>query len=1189
MGTPDEIAQLRSDLVALMAQARELAGRIDALEAARVEEALPQEVTTEAVAEPVLVAKQEAPPEPQPDLPPLRDKGPEWVAAPPPLPPTATRRPSFIEAASPKPPQPKPAPAPAAPGWTLGDALKKAYRALGPKEEMTWEMALGTYWLPRVAVLLLAVGVVWALTLAVQRWGQEWMPYLRIGTGYAIAAGLFFGGRFIEHRKRAGAEQSFTDYARVMMAGGMALFYFVTFATHYVPYTRVFDQPYVTLALLTAIITAWGVVAEWRRSETLAFTVTLLGHFTVGLSTLTLPDPPGAAVAGLLLLNLGAGYFFARHGWQAVGLAGVLGGYTNYTLWLANSTPSESLWALAGGMAVLAAYWTIFAVAEYIASGRDDVQPSYRVRSAYLGINSGSLVLLGVGLIEGFDAAQPYRFAFLFTAAAVFLAFGLLYRRTRPGDILYGTYLTKASAVFALGLADYFEGSALTLSLAVEAVVLLYSAKRSGLVAPRALAMLVFTVAAGQGIAHGLEAPRVPYFTPLNLTALASPIAALLALMYFQIFHERTTWPVLTTVSPKISHKALHRLSLAAPPEHRDAKGNPVALPNPFPMNTLFAVSASLFLLCAILALVNPYQYMAATSLGALFFVVIALCTRTLGAMKAATLLATFAVVWWQLELSGLTEQTWISPGLLDASVVAGIGLLIISEALRIGKTWNAGPKWLFDSSRFVWAVLGSLMLSWMLPEYREVRHAEPIFLFTLACGFSLYAALLSSSSIGLASFVPFLLGILYFILPPSFEVALLSILGALLAAGICAVMVESKWWGERLGLRYHQGLAGPYVLYGGLALMVAKAAMEYWPPMRGSDTYAPVALGACAVVLSLPLHARALTVVATGYFGFACLWWLLISKSSWDGIFVRECWVAAIAAVVGGRFLSLRGAFPYRIPESLLLVCAFAIMTYYLNYISPRDWSHARELMLAVCFLIYGAALRLHVAGIISLLTGILVTTLLLPDAYAGLSVDGRVAGLCAAVLYWFLVERMYSIAHQRKLLGDNLLHIPIHAPLIAIPVILLLITLERVPVLSSFYLTIAWTLAAVGVMGVALLTRERYYRYAALCMFTLALGRVMLVDTRQLDGMYRILAVLFLGVVLLAVGYGYIKARERSTPKPPRGRIEFAPGNANLPIGANALRAASSLLPVPVPAFRLASPRPAVRRASPPTHPAR
>jgi uncharacterized membrane protein len=101
--------------------------------------------------------------------------------------------------------------------------------------------------------------------------------------------------------------------------------------------------------------------------------------------------------------------------------------------------------------------------------------------------------------------------------------------------------------------------------------------------------------------------------------------------------------------------------------------------------------------------------------------------------------------------------------------------------------------------------------------------------------------------------------------------------------------------------------------------------------------------------------------------------------------------------------------------------------------------------------------------------------------------------------------------------------------------PVILLLITLERVPVLSSFYLTIAWTLAAVGVMGVALLTRERYYRYAALCMFTLALGRVMLVDTRQLDGMYRILAVLFLGVVLLAVGYGYIKARERSTPKPP------------------------------------------------------
>jgi hypothetical protein len=1144
MGTPDEIAQLRSDLVALMAQARVLAGRIDALEAARVEEALPQEVATEAVPDPVVVAKKEVPPEPQPDLPPLRDKGPEWVAAPPPLPPTATRRPSFIEAASPKPAQPKPAPAPAAPGWTLGDALKKAYRALGPKEEMTWEMALGTYWLPRVAVLLLAVGVVWALTLAVQRWGQEWMPYLRIGTGYAIAAGLFFGGRFIEHRKRAGAEQSFTDYARVMMAGGMALFYFVTFATYYVPYTRVFDQPYVTLALLTAIITAWGVVAEWRRSETLAFTVTLLGHFTVGLSTLTLPDPPGAAVAGLLLLNLGAGYFFARHGWQAVGLAGVLGGYTNYTLWLANSTPSESLWALAGGMAVLAAYWTIFAVAEYIASGRDDVQPSYRVRSAYLGINSGSLVLLGVGLIQNFDAAQPYRYAFLFTAAAVFLAFGLLYRRTRPGDILYGTYLTKASAVFALGLADYFEGSALTLSLAVEAVVLLYSAKRSGLVAPRALAMVVFVVAAGQGIAHGLEAPRVPDFAPLKLTALASPIAALLALMYFQILHERTTWPVLSNISPKFMHEILYRLSLASPPEHRDAKGNPVAPPNPFPMNTLFAVSASLFLICAIPALVNAYQHMAAASLAGLFFVVIALCTRTLGSMKAATLLAAFAVVWWQIEMFSLMKQPWTRPGLLDAAVVAGIGLLIISEALRVGKTWNAGPKWLSDSSRFVWAVLGSFILSWMLVQYPESRDTKLIILFTLACGFSLYAAMLSSPSIGLASFIPFLLGIIRFANQHVHDASLFSNIGPIIAAGFCALMVESKWWGKRPGLRFHQReevnanalYVGPYVLYVGVAFMIGKWLMEGL--QTNAELYALLGAGAMASLLALTLHARALTIVATGYFAFACLWNLPHDEFSFDSNWRPEVWLSALATIAGGRFLTLRAAFRYRVPESLLLVLAYWMLSSNLLSVLPKDWGYARELMLAVCFLIYGAALRLHVAGILSLLTGIIVTTRLLSESYGDLSVDGRVAGLSAAVLYWFLVERIYSIAHQRKLLGDNLLHIPIHAPLIAIPVILLLITLERVPVLSSFYLTIAWTLAAVGVMGVALLTRERYYRYAALCMFTLALGRVMLVDTRQLDGMYRILAVLFLGVVLLAVGYGYIKARERGaarTPTPP------------------------------------------------------
>jgi hypothetical protein len=1162
MGTPDEIAQLRSDLVALMAQARVLAGRIDALEAARVEDALPQEVATEAVPDPVLVAKQEVPPELQPDLPPLRDKGPEWVAAPPPLPPIATRRPSFIEAASPKPAQPKPAPAPSAPGWTLGDALKKAYRALGPKEEMTWEMALGTYWLPRVAVLLLAVGVVWALTLAVQRWGQEWMPYLRIGTGYGIAAALFFGGRFIEHRKRTGAEQSFTDYARVMMAGGMALFYFVTFATYYVPYTRVFDQPYVTLALLTAIITAWGVVAEWRRSETLAFTVTLLGHFTVGLSTLTLPDPPGAAVAGLLLLNLGAGYFFARHGWQAVGLAGVLGGYTNYTLWLGYSTPSESLWALAGGMAVLAAYWTIFAVAEYIASGRDDVQPSYRVRSAYLGINSGSLVLLGVGLIQNFDAAQPYRFAFLFTCAAVFLAFGLLYRRTRPVDILYGTYLTKASAVFALGLADYFEGSALTLSLAVEAVVLLYSAKRSGLVAPRALAMVAIFVALGQGILSAvMNLPAFPirnhlgYDDPRLLGNLVSIFGAGLGFFYFCFLFERTRWSAIPS-STLENLKALYEESrlngLVVWPERTQPKQASLDEGAIYiePENSRYiartiAKTGSLYIGLNMIWLFDIPELTVALALFALAQLVASL-PLSLGALATASNVSGIVLLplWYIIINRSHTDaiDRYTDQEYYLASLLTAICLYAMSELLRIYRERFISfapehlqrPTWNTISARWAgWSTAGLVLAIWAQSDYD--RFALPA-VMAIAATLSLYALFTGASQIGKASFFAFFPGALMAIRSMQINNDIAIALPIIAMAWVPPLMAETRWFAGRQGVLHHQTGNFPIYLHLGTAIVTASWICNYW--QGAPQIYALTVASVAAAALTTFLHPRALTITSACYVAFAALLWAientLDTQRLPSEIDVWSGGAVAITAIVLGRFFTLRKTTEDAVPE-VLQILSWAMCCMVAFSMAPPEWMLSRELAVAIAFGIYAAFFRSIVSGALSCLSATTATALSVIAAYDSLGVAPRVAALGLAVLYWFALERAFLLAVGRDPITEKLRDLPIRHALVAMPVILLLITLERVPVLSSVYLTIAWTLAAVGVMGVALLTRERYYRYAALCMFTLALGRVMLVDTRQLDGMYRILAVLFLGVVLLAVGYGYIKARERSTPKPP------------------------------------------------------
>ena len=200
---------------------------------------------------------------------------------PPPLPPMKTVASPTAEAAPLF--RPDPAPVPAAKPTSGPGPLQQLWRRIGPPEELTWEMALGTWWLPRIGITVLAVAVVWLLSLALGEIPSEWLPAVRLGLGAGVCVALLAVGKFLEKRAET--------YARVLIAGGIALSYLVTFATHYLPFTRIFDSPVPTLVLLAAIVAFWTAVAQWRQSWLLGLGVTLLGHFTVGLSTLTLPEP----------------------------------------------------------------------------------------------------------------------------------------------------------------------------------------------------------------------------------------------------------------------------------------------------------------------------------------------------------------------------------------------------------------------------------------------------------------------------------------------------------------------------------------------------------------------------------------------------------------------------------------------------------------------------------------------------------------------------------------------------------------------------------------------------------------------------------------------------------------------------------------------------------------------------------
>lgn len=74
-----------------------------------------------------------------------------------------------------------------------------------------------------------------------------------------------------------------------------------------------------------------------------------------------------------------------------------------------------------------------------------------------------------------------------------------------------------------------------------------------------------------------------------------------------------------------------------------------------------------------------------------------------------------------------------------------------------------------------------------------------------------------------------------------------------------------------------------------------------------------------------------------------------------------------------------------------------------------------------------------------------------------------------------------------------------------------------------DGFLLTVAWSLFGLLVLAAGLLLREKIYRWMALGVLTLTVGRLFFFDVWQFDTIYRILSFLVLGGVLLALGFLY------------------------------------------------------------------
>ena len=331
--------------------------------------------------------------------------------------------------------------------------------------EGSFELRFGRIWLVRLGVALLVTGLVLLGNFAYKNWIRD------LPAGVRLAA-LYFGSFLISGTGVwLGARETMRRFGDVLLAGGLAFFYWCTFAAHHVPRLQVVESP-VTAGLLLLGAAGAIVGVSLRRDSRITATMGLL---LASYSTILQPLGWLSAVSNVILAIAGTA-FMRRPGWALPGVASMAGTYLAF-LW----------WQIAGGhggrpdnpaaLWFLPPVWAVFALPGVIGVSRHFEGLSDRARSIFASANNGAFFLLFSavwveqrGTVEGYWVVPA-------VFGAVLLALGAA---GRSRDAAGGSHLAQGLGALTLAMALKLDGYHLALGLGVQTLALSFAFRRFG-------------------------------------------------------------------------------------------------------------------------------------------------------------------------------------------------------------------------------------------------------------------------------------------------------------------------------------------------------------------------------------------------------------------------------------------------------------------------------------------------------------------------------------------------------------------------------------------------------------------------------------------------------------------------------------------------------------------------------------
>jgi len=346
----------------------------------------------------------------------------------------------------------------------------------------TTESDIGKYWLSRIGIFTLLLGVVFLVTYTSQflgAWGK-------LAIGGLLGCALAGTGNFLSRK------ESYHKWAMSAIGGGWAVLYFTVFAAYHVPMVRVIQNPFLGFFFMLVVAAGFIVQSLQYRSRALAF----MAYFLAYCATVS-TDVSFYTLVASYLLAVSAVYVTRKLGWNWLALFCLLAVYGIHWVWVEPSiyraqayfAGENRVWEIlvapwVGGsiqaypaidpirsclhLSFLALYWTLFTVMG-VFQGKDEKDEPVMTSVALL--NGLVFVVCVMHHLHVYYPATKWMFALLM--GAVYLGFSLMEEK-RKQQVLSDIYLVFSTALFCLIVPMYFKGSSITYGWAAASASLIW-------------------------------------------------------------------------------------------------------------------------------------------------------------------------------------------------------------------------------------------------------------------------------------------------------------------------------------------------------------------------------------------------------------------------------------------------------------------------------------------------------------------------------------------------------------------------------------------------------------------------------------------------------------------------------------------------------------------------------------------